>query len=422
MPTHLAPVILLQAANLLGGVANASVAILVPWLVLAQTGSAADAGVVGAAAAVPGILVSPFVGALVDRVGRRRVSIASDLLSAVSVCLFPLADRQGWLGLGAVLGLAVLGATFDPAGYTARKSLIPDVAAAAGMPVDRLNGIHEGVFAAGWVIGPAVAAVGIATIGVIDSFWVAAGAFVLALVAVAFLRVTEAQVASREAAGDQDEAFWSTSLRGVRVLWADRPLRVLTLAIAAIILVYMPTEAVLLPTHFQRLGTPGAYGLTITMLAAGGMIGAFAYGWLTARVSRHQIAVGVMLACTVAMIPMAFLPPLPVFVTAGFLLGLGWGPMSPLLNTLVQARVAPHVQGRVYGVQNALFYAAPPLGLLLAGVAVDRWGVQPVYAVVGALVAGVALLIAILPSLRGLDDDPRADPPERSAGGVAPPP
>jgi MFS family permease len=100
---------------------------------------------------------------------------------------------------------------------------------------------------------------------------------------------------------------------------------------------------------------------------------------------------------------MAFLPPLPVFVTAGFLLGLGWGPMQPLLNTLVQTRVPPHLQGRVYGVQTSLFYAAPPIGLLIAGVAVERWGVQAVYAVIGALLAVLALLTAILPTLRGLD-------------------
>ena len=171
MTARRAPVILLQVANLLGGVANSTVAVLIPWLVLQETGSAADAGVVAAAAAIPGIVVSPFVGALVDRFGRRRVSMASDAMSAVSVALFPLIANAGLLTLGAIVALAVLGATFDPAGYTARKSLIPDVAHAGRFYVDRINGVHEGVFAAGWVIGPALAAIGISTIGVISTFW-----------------------------------------------------------------------------------------------------------------------------------------------------------------------------------------------------------------------------------------------------------
>ena len=405
MPARHAPVVLLQVANLLGGVANSTVAVLVPWLVIEQTGSAAAAGLVAALAGLPGIVVSPFVGALVDRIGRRRVSMASDALSAVSVSLFPLASALGTLTLGTIAALAVLGAVFDPAGYTARKALIPDVAHAGRFYIDRINGVHEGVFAAGWVIGPALGAVGIATIGAISTFWVTSAAFVLAILAVWFIRVQEEGALSRHESAEDDEPFWSSTLRGARLLWRDRPLRVLTLAIAVLAMVYMPTEAVLMPVHFESLGLPGAYGLTLTMLAAGGMIGSFSYGWLVGRLNRHRIAVLVMVTVTVAVIPMAFLPPLPVFVTAGFLLGLGWGPMNPLLNSLVQTRVPPHVQGRVYGVQNALFYAAPPLGLLLAGIAVEAWGVQAVYALIGGLLVVASLLIAVLPSLRGLDHD-----------------
>jgi MFS family permease len=404
-------VVLLQVANLLGGVANSTVAVLVPWLVIEETGSAAAAGTVAAVAALPGVVVSPLVGALVDRWGRRRVSIASDVMSAFSVSLFPGAAAAGELTVGVVMALAVLGAVFDPAGYTARKALIPDVAHAGRFAVDRINGLHEGVFAAGWVIGPALGALGIATIGVINTFWVTAIAFVLAVVAVAFIRVTEQGAISRHESGEDAEPFWTSLLRGARILWNDRALRVLTLAICVLAMVYLPTEAVLMPVHFEALGMPGAYGLTMTMLAAGGMLGSFAYGWLVGRMTKHRIAVLVMVSVTVAIIPMVFLPPLPVFVTAGFLLGLGWGPMNPLLNSLVQTRVPAHVQGRVYGVQNALFYAAPPVGLLLAGIAVEAWGVQVVYAIIGALLVVLSLLIAVLPSLRELDGDgPAVEP------------
>jgi len=411
-----APAILLQIANLLAGVANSSVAVLVPWLVLEETGSAADAGLVAALAGIPGVFIAPFVGAMVDRLGRRRVSIGSDVLSTLSVCLFPLADRAGMLTLAAIATLAVLGAVFDPAGYTARKALIPDVAHAGQFHVDRINGVHEGVFSAGWVIGPALAAVGIGAVGAVATFWATAVAFVIAIVAVAAIRVNEESVKSRAEAGEEHERFWVTTLRGAGLLRRDRPLLVLTLAVCALAMVYMPTEAVLMPVHFEALGRPGAYGLTLTMLAAGGMVGSFSYGWLSGRASRHRIAVLVMLGVTVSIVPMAFLPPLPVFVTAGFLLGLSWGPMNPLLNTLVQTRVPAHVQGRVYGVQTALFYAAPPIGLLLAGAAVERWGVQVVYAVIGALLAVLSLLIAALPSLRGLD----ATRPPDEVGPLAP--
>lgn len=398
-----APLYLLEVANALAGVANSTVAVVVPWLVLEETGSAADAGIVGAASAVPGIVIAPFVGALVDRFGRRRVSMGSDALSAISVALFPLAERADLLDIGQILAIAVIGSMFDPAGYTARKSLIPDVAAAGRIPVHRVNGIHEGVFAAGWVVGPALGAVGISTIGAINTFWVTAVAFLAAVLAVRAIHVVEAIAASRLATGEEHEPFWESTLRGAGFLWRDRPLRVLTLSISALAMVYVPTEAVLMPVHFESSGQPRAYGLTLTMLAAGAMLGSFSYGWLADRVSRHRIAVAVMVGVTVSIIPMAFLPPLPVFVTAGFLLGLTWGPMDPLLNSLVQDRVPAHVQGRVYGAQTSLFYAAPSLGLLLGGIAVERLGVQAVYAIIAGLVGVMSLLIATLPSLRGLD-------------------
>ena len=115
---------------------------------------------------------------------------------------------RGTLSLTMIAALAVLGAAFDPAGYTARKSLLPDVSVASSVPLNTLNGVHEGVFAAGFVVGPLVAALGIATIGPIESFWITAAAFALSVVAVAGIRVVEAAEASRAAAGEADEAFW----------------------------------------------------------------------------------------------------------------------------------------------------------------------------------------------------------------------
>ena len=54
--------VLLEAANVLGGISNAVVMIVLPWLILERTGSAAAAGLVGALSSLPGIIVSPVVG------------------------------------------------------------------------------------------------------------------------------------------------------------------------------------------------------------------------------------------------------------------------------------------------------------------------------------------------------------------------
>ncbi|NBN97598.1 MAG: MFS transporter, partial [Actinobacteria bacterium] len=99
----------LQVANVSSGVANGVVMITVPWLVLERTDSPARAGLLAALVSLPGIFVSPIVGGLIDRVGRRAVSALSDLLSCLSVLLFVVGEVLGTLGFFLIAAFAVLG-------------------------------------------------------------------------------------------------------------------------------------------------------------------------------------------------------------------------------------------------------------------------------------------------------------------------
>jgi len=401
---RLIPFGLLQVSNIASGFGNGIVMIAIPWLVLDRTGSAAAAGLLGALVSLPGIVVSPFVGALIDRVGRRKVSIYADVLSAVSVLLFVVVDRVSSLTYTWIAALAVLGAVFDPAGHTARKALIPDAAGASSINLESANSRHEGLFAVGWAIGPSVGAVLIKFVGPVDALFATSFLFVVASVSVMLMRVHDAGQQSRDA-DSHAETFWQSTVVGFRVLHADRALFSLTLIFMFTSAVYMPIEMVLLPVHFERLGNAGGLGATMTGLAAGMMIGAFSYGLIARRFSRFTILRGVMIGVAVAAIPMAALPPTPVFIVIGFSMGMLWGPFNPLWNTLIQNRVPAEMQGRVYGVQMSALYAAPPLGQLVVGLAVEQFGLQQTFVVIAALFVAVALLTVSLRSLRDLNTD-----------------
>ena len=397
------PVALLEIANGASGIANSVVMIVIPWLVLERTGSAASAGLVVAAASLPGIVVAPAVGWFIDRFGRRIVSIVSDVLSALSVAAFPLVAQLQELTLGWLVALAVLGATFDPAGATARRAMIPDVARAAGFPLDRLNGIHEGVFGVGWAIGPALGAVLIAAVGPVQAFWAPFALFLAAIAAVVFLRVGDAGQEHRARSAERMTA-WRGLIRGVTILWGDHVLRAITLAITVLAAVYLPTESIILPTFFEARDEPTRLGLLLSLMAAGTVVGAFGYGWLAARFTRYQLMRGVLLGTVVAILPMSLLPPYPILLLGGLLLGLAWGPFNPLMNTLVQRRVPAEAQGRVYGVQLALFYASPPIGLLLTGWAVENVGLQATYVALAVVLSVAMIGTLFVPSLRRMDD------------------
>jgi MFS family permease len=374
--------------------------ITIPWLILEETDSPAFAGVVAAISALPGLLISPIGGWLVDHLGRRAVSIGADLLSSLAVIAFPIVAMTTGLNSATILILAVVGAIFDPAGYTARKTLLADVAKASEIELDRLNGIHDGFMGVSWILGPAVGATLISTVGAVNSFWASAGLFIIAALSITFLRVGNLGREARELARENGEVSDRSIRIGFHVLWNDKLLRTITISILIIAAVYMPTETVVLSTYFEDLGKPASLGIVISALAAGSAIGSFGYGWISARLSRRTLIRTILISTAVSIIPMAFLPPLPILAAAGFFLGLSWGPFNPLISSLIQQRVAADQQGRVFGVQTAVFYAAPPLGMVIAGISVEEYGVGPTYLGLAGILSVTSLLALLTKSLR----------------------
>jgi MFS family permease len=400
------PIALLQVPNLLSGMSNGVVTIAVPWLVLQRTGSVTAAGLVAALSALPGIFASPLAGWAVDYFGRRIVSIVSDILSAIAVAAIPLVAMVTDLNLSIILALAMLGAVFDPAGYTARRALIPDVADASGMEVTRLNGLHEGIFSIGWIVGPLVGSLLIAALGDTAAFWVPFALFVIAAILIGFLRVGDAgQVAKaeRKEAGIAPLSAWQNASLGAKLIWRDHTLRAITITVMVLAAIYLPTETVLLPAYFTELDSPESLGFILAALSAGSVIGSFSYSWLNRRMKRRTIVYVALIGTSVTFIPIAFLPPMGILTLFAFLFGLMWGPMQPLLTTIVQLRIDPDAQGRVFGIQTAAFYVAPPAAMFLAGVAAENFGVEPVLLTIAGLLVLTALGVLRVKSLRDID-------------------
>ena len=394
------PLVLHQVSNFASGLGNSILMITIPWLILQETRSPAFAGLVAAISAIPGLIISPIGGWLVDHVGRRAVSVCADLLSSLAVFAFPIVALTYGLSSFSILLIAVVGAIFDPAGYTARKTLLADVAKASEIELDRLNGIHDGFMGISWILGPAVGAGLISTVGAINSFWVAGGLFIFAAITIAFLRVGNLGKEARDLAEKMGEKSDRSLRVGFQVLWRDKLLRTLTIAILVIAAVYLPTETLVLPAYFEEQDNPAGLGIVISALAAGSTIGSFGYGWISARMSRKNLVRATLIGTAVSIVPMALLPPLPLFLLAAFLLGLSWGPFNPLETSLIQQRVPADQQGRVFGVQTAVFHAAPPLGMVLAGLSVESFGVSTTYIVLAAILSVTAILALLTKSLR----------------------
>jgi DHA3 family macrolide efflux protein-like MFS transporter len=110
----------------------------------------------------------------------------------------------------------------------------------------------------------------------------------------------------------------------------------------------------------------------------------------------------IVVVSTCSLFPMVALPSKWVFAILGFISGLSWGPFNPLWNTVVQKRVEPNLQGRVYGIQMSVLSAAPPLGQLIVGASVDGFGLQPTFLVVMIVFVVAAVAISSSRNLRHL--------------------
>lgn len=403
------PFVLLLAGNVLSGAGNGVAMVVLPWLVLDLTGSASAAGLVATATLLPVLVSSLVVGTVVDMIGRRRVALIADALSGLSVAGIPLLALLGHLDVVSLVLLAIVGAVLDPAGYTARKAMLPGAATQAGLSWERANGLYEAFFGAAYILGPGVGGLLIGLVGPESALWATAVAFGLAVVATSFLHVPGS---GRPDVHERPGSLVHGTLEGLAFVWRQPLLRATTGLSCLVIAAYLPFESVILPVHYTDLDEPGQLGLVVTAMSVGGVVGSLAAAAAVRRIGRHRVfAASVLLAC-LALLGLGFLPSLGSMIAFAFLTGLFWGPVTPILDLAMQVRTPEPLRGRVIGVITSATYAAGPIGLLLAGPAIDGWGVSTAALVFASAVLAVAALTLLQRSLRELDGLHEPEEPE----------
>ena len=405
------PAFLILFATLMATTGTGISLITFPWLALLHQDSARDAAIVAAAMTVPLVVSTVVAGTAVDFFGRRRISLVADFLSGAAVAAVPLLSWSFGANSINVAVLAVLAAMtggFDPAGVTARQSMLPEAAARAGWSLDHTNGSYEAVLNLAYIVGPGFGGLMIATVGPISTMWVTAGAFGLSILAIAALRL--------EGVGKPHPASRARGLvagitEGLRFVWNLRVLRTLGLIDLAVTALYLPMESVLFPKYFAGRHQPAELGWALMALAAGGLVGALGYAALSKHVRRRAALLTATLTLGAAAAGIAFLPPLPVILMLCAVIGLVYGPIQPIYAYVVQTRAPQHLRGRVVGAMASLTYAAGPLGLLVAGPLTDAAGLNVTFVALALPIVLIGLIATRLPSLRDLDDAPRLDAP-----------
>ncbi len=406
MKRNLRPFVLLEIGSFISLIAGSMTFMLMPWIAIELTGSATSAGLMVTITSIPGLILAPIIGGFIDRFGRRRMAILSELgTAAINLAIAGIALSLG-LNLPTLIAIAVLKTIVGAGVMSARKSLVPDVAAAGNLTLERANSIHESVAAAGFATGPAIAAILVSTIGEFNTFFVVAALGFLSGLVMLAIRVVE----QREAHDDDEGRNWiSYSIQGFKILFETPAVLTIMSAFLVLAMIYMPTEMVVLPAYYNAIDEPESMGFILTVMAASTTLGSLLFERVARQLSFANILRFAILGVAVGMIPMAFLPPQWVMFVFGAILGFAWGPLPVLLNTVIQRLVPANKRGRVFSLEMTLWTAGPMISMTFAGMAVDAWGVHVVYPLLAALVVVAAVWVSTRKSLADLK---RAELPE----------
>jgi MFS family permease len=393
------PYLLVELSNITSVISGSMVFIALPWLALEITGSAASAGALVALTSIPGIFFGPILGTLIDRIGRRISGFISEVLTALTILLIPVVHNSIEISFALLVLLALGRAIVSPASSTARKSIIPDVAGPSGLSLERANSIHEAVFATGFAIGPAVAALFIGLIGPFDVFYVVALFSTLSATALFFVRTKE----SRGDGVSETGSLLQDTILGAKTI-LKTPAVLLGLSfVMTLAMIYLPTEMVVLPAHFNALDYAEGLGLLISTMAGASVVGALLFEKLQKRFKYSTIMKFGFIGLGSSVLLMSLLPPFWVMLILGAVLGFSWGPLMPMLNTVIQRVIPENMRGRVFGIEMTIWGAGPTLTAVVVGLAVDGVGVQPVYFVLATIVLALSVFVSFNKSNKQLD-------------------
>lgn len=323
------------------------------------------------------VVAAPVLGAVIDRIGRRGVLLASLALYGLAGSSgFFLEDLYTILAGRALLGVAVGGI------FVSSTALIADYS--YGEQRTRLLGLQAAFMSIGGAVFIAAGGL-LASVSPRGPFLL----YALALVLLPFAaRVITEPAPQRPAAGH------TATTRAV-VPWALVSL-ILVVALFAMMTLYLvPTQ---LPFHLADLSGAGptTSGLTMALLNAVGATVSLNFRRIRVRLSFTSLVVAVFLALGTGLALVALARGLPLTLVGLSIAGIGTGLLIPTLNSWIAHGTPAALRGRMLGVLSTAVYLGQFLSPLASQPIARAATVSTAFAAGAVLCAVVAVVIAVI--------------------------
>jgi len=349
--------------------------VALPWLVLQQTGSAVAMGAIMMAGAIPRALLMLMGGAVSDRMSARKIMMATatarTILVTVIGVLVWLRVLRTWELYALAVAFGVADAFAAPAQTAYMPSLLKREQLVAASSVSRSSAQMT------TILGPVPAGFVIKTLGVAWAFFVDAISFLFIIGALWKLPDPPKSQTARK-------AMLHSIGEGIAYVGKDVPLR--SLMLLATILNFCIAGPVSIGLAYMtktRFGSPAVYGIVISAVAAGSLLGALLAGvWKIRR--RGVMILLVSLALGVCLGSIGLLG--NVWSIAGVLLimGAAAGMVNIHISAWIMQRIDVEVRGRVASVLMLASYGITPISLAVAGFLV-AWSLKLMFLLAGGL-------------------------------------
>jgi len=357
---------------------------------------ATDLGLLVALSALPGVLLSPFAGAWIDRTRRRRVLILADLIRAAALISLPVLAWHDAITIGHVMGVATVVALFSMLFQTADNAYLPSI-----VEKDRLldgNAKLATTDAVAEVAGPAAAGIAIQLFTAPVAILFDALSYLWSAALLASIRRPEAPIET----GEHAPNLWRETSEGLRFVFGHPVLRPMTLCFSTLMF-FLSFFAPLYVLYAVRdLGIPpGILGFVIALGGVSAVIGARTATWAGRRFSPRGLLIGVLLAYGLAI---SFIPlaqgPLWFAVTLLCVAQLCGDGLYVVFHTnavaLRQTVTPDNLRGRESGVMHLLSGGLGLVAALLAGIMADIVGIRLILWIgVGGVLASILWLLAL---------------------------
>ncbi len=377
-------------------------AFALPLLVFKLTHSATNLAITTAAEFVPYLLFGLVLGAVVDRVDRRKMMLRTDLARAGVIAVLPVLSLFGVLEVWQIYVVtfvqSTLGILFICGEFAAIPALVgEDELVTANARIMATNNV-------GPILGPTVAGALVAFVPVAQLLFFDAGSFLVSAGCLTAIRrsFNAGMKPAARAAGSLVRSLLADVREGLGYVWRHPVLRSISIMMALINFVYSTASAQLVLFAERALNASNSeVGFLFACGAAGIVVVSLAAGPIRRRLSFAVTALGAIVVSGLALTAMALVHSYPAALVL-------WGASSGfglLLNintgALRQAIVPPQLFGRVVSVAQVLAWSAIPLGAIAGAAAINASSVTTVYAAIGVLIVAIALAFALSPVGKG---------------------